>query len=89
MERLQVPPSSEKQPNELEELYHKTKTPRYRTRAQMRLLSKTIVTIIVVDPPTRLAQDNCTAIQFLIHVLEHGEDERKVGLSEVKKIVWR
>lgn len=39
MERLQVPPLTEKQLSELEELYHKTKTPRYRTRAQMVLLS--------------------------------------------------
>jgi hypothetical protein len=39
MERLQVPPLTEKQLEELEELYHKTKTPRYRTRAQMVLLS--------------------------------------------------
>jgi transposase len=39
MERIQVPPLTEKQLTELEELYHKTKTPRYRTRAQMILLS--------------------------------------------------
>lgn len=39
MERLQVPPLTEKQLAELEELYQKTKTPRYRTRAQMVLLS--------------------------------------------------
>jgi transposase len=39
MERIQVPPLTEKQLEELEELYHKTKTPRYRTRAQMVLLS--------------------------------------------------
>lgn len=39
MERLQVPPLTEKQLSELEELYQKTKIPRYRTRAQMVLLS--------------------------------------------------
>ncbi len=39
MERLQVPPLTEKQLEGLEELYHKTKTPGYRTRAQMVLLS--------------------------------------------------
>ncbi len=39
MERLQVPPLSEKQQEELEELYQKTQIPRYRTRAQMVLLS--------------------------------------------------
>ena len=39
MDRIQVPPLNEKQLSELEELYHKTKTPRYRTRAQMVLLS--------------------------------------------------
>lgn len=39
MERIQVPPLTEKQLEELEDLYHKTKTPRYRTRAQMVLLS--------------------------------------------------
>jgi transposase len=39
MKRLQVPPLTEAQLAELEELYQKTKTPRYRTRAQMVLLS--------------------------------------------------
>jgi len=39
MKRLQVPPLTEEQHTELEELYHKTKTPRLRTRAQMVLLS--------------------------------------------------
>ncbi len=39
MKRLQVPPLTEEQRNELEELYHKTKVPRYRTRAQIVLLS--------------------------------------------------
>jgi len=39
MKRLQVPPLTEKQLTQLEELYQKTKTPRYRTRAQMVLLS--------------------------------------------------
>jgi len=39
MERIQVPPLTETQLIELEELYQKTKVPRYRTRAQMVLLS--------------------------------------------------
>lgn len=39
MKRLQVPPLTEEQLIELEELYQKTKVPRYRTRAQMVLLS--------------------------------------------------
>ena len=39
MKRIQVPPLNEEQHAELEELYQKTKTPRYRTRAQMVLLS--------------------------------------------------
>jgi transposase len=39
MKRIQVPPLSEKQQTELEELYRKTDKPRYRTRAQMILLS--------------------------------------------------
>jgi transposase len=39
MERIQVPPLTEEQLAKLEELYQKTKTPRYRTRAQMVLLS--------------------------------------------------
>jgi transposase len=39
MERIQVPPLTEKQLTQLEELYQKTKVPRYRTRAQMVLLS--------------------------------------------------
>ena len=39
MKRIQVPPLTEKQLIELEELYQKTKIPRYRTRAQMVLLS--------------------------------------------------
>lgn len=39
MKRLQVPPLTEEQLSELEELYHKTKTPRLRTRAQIVLLS--------------------------------------------------
>src|SRR5512136_1750168 len=39
MKRLQVPPLTKEQLAELEELYHKTKTPRYRTRAQIVLLS--------------------------------------------------
>jgi transposase len=39
MKRIQVPPLTEEQLAELEELYHKTDKPRYRTRAQMILLS--------------------------------------------------
>jgi transposase len=39
MKRIQVPPLTEDQLSELEELYQKTKKPRYRTRAQMVLLS--------------------------------------------------
>jgi hypothetical protein len=39
MKRLQVPPLTEEQLTVLEELYQKTKTPRYRTRAQIVLLS--------------------------------------------------
>ena len=39
MDRIQVPPLTKEQLTELEELYHKTGTPRYRTRAQMILLS--------------------------------------------------
>jgi transposase len=39
MKRIQVPPLTEDQLSELEELYRKTKKPRYRTRAQMVLLS--------------------------------------------------
>ncbi len=39
MKRIQVPPLTGEQLAELEELYQKTKTPRYRTRAQMVLLS--------------------------------------------------
>jgi transposase len=39
MKRIQVPPLSDKQQAELEELYRKTEKPRYRTRAQMVLLS--------------------------------------------------
>ncbi len=39
MERIQVPPLTKEQLAELEELYHKTNTPRYRIRAQIVLLS--------------------------------------------------
>lgn len=39
MKRIQVPPLSQDQRVELEELYQKTKKPRYRTRAHMVLLS--------------------------------------------------
>jgi transposase len=39
MKRLQVPPLTEEQLIELEELYQKTKVPRYRTRDQIVLLS--------------------------------------------------
>jgi transposase len=39
MKRIQVPPLTKEQLSELEELYQKTKVPRYRTRAQMVLLS--------------------------------------------------
>ena len=39
MKPIEVPPLNEEQLAELEELYRKTKTPRYRTRAQMVLLS--------------------------------------------------
>jgi len=39
MKRIQVPPLKEEQLSELEELYQKTDKPRYRTRAQMVLLS--------------------------------------------------
>lgn len=39
MKRIQIPPLNEEQLNELEELYQKTDKPRYRTRAQMVLLS--------------------------------------------------
>ena len=39
MKRIEVPPLSDEHHVELEELYHKTDKPRYRTRAQMVLLS--------------------------------------------------
>jgi len=39
MKRIQVPPLTEEKLAELEELYQKTNKPRYRTRAQMVLLS--------------------------------------------------
>jgi len=39
MKRIQVPPLTQEQLTELEELYQKTNKPRYRTRAQMVLLS--------------------------------------------------
>lgn len=39
MKRIQIPPLNEEQLSELEELYQKTDKPRYRTRAQMVLLS--------------------------------------------------
>lgn len=39
MRRLQVPPLTEEQMTQLEELYQKTDKPHYRTRAQMVLLS--------------------------------------------------
>ena len=39
MKRIQVPPLTEEQLSELEELYQKTTKPRNRTRAQMVLLS--------------------------------------------------
>jgi transposase len=39
MKRIQVPPLTKEQLAELEELYHKTDKPRYRTRAQIVLLS--------------------------------------------------
>ncbi len=39
MDRIQVPPMTKEQLTKLEELYHKTSTPRYRTWAQMVLLS--------------------------------------------------
>jgi transposase len=39
MKPIQVPPLTQEQLTKLEELYHKTDTPRYRTRAQMVLLS--------------------------------------------------
>ena len=39
MKRIQVPPLTKEQLTELEELYQKTNKPRYRTRAQMVLLS--------------------------------------------------
>ena len=39
MKRIQVPPLQAEQQSELEELYQKTDKPRYRTRAQMVLLS--------------------------------------------------
>jgi transposase len=39
MKRIQIPPLNQDQLSELEELYQKTDKPRYRTRAQMVLLS--------------------------------------------------
>jgi transposase len=39
MRRIQIPPLNKEQLSELEELYQKTDKPRYRTRAQMVLLS--------------------------------------------------
>jgi hypothetical protein len=59
MECIQVPPLTEKQLEELDELYHKTQTPCYRTRAQMALLSaekglKAENIAPIVYPPTVL-----------------------------------
>jgi hypothetical protein len=43
MKRLQVPSLTEEQLAELEELYQKTQKPRYRTRAQIVLLSADLI----------------------------------------------
>jgi len=84
MERLQVPPLNEEQSAELEELYQKTKVPRYRTRAQMVLLSAE-KGLKAEDIATIVRESYITVLRWLKRYLAEGVeglmDEPRSGRS--------
>jgi transposase len=71
MKRLQVPPLTKDQLSELEELYQKTKVPRYRTRAQMVLLSAE--TGLKAEEIAQIVRENhLTVLRWLKRYLAEG-----------------
>jgi transposase len=92
MKRIQVSPLSAKELAELEELYQKTDKPRYRTRAQMVLLSaekghkaEEIAQIV--------RESHITVLRWLKRYLAEGidglKDEPRPGRSTVVTEVYR
>jgi transposase len=86
MEKLYVPPLSEEQQAELEELYRKTAVPRVRTRAQMVLLSaeKRLNTEVIADI---VRESSVTVLRWLHRYIAEGKqglmDAPRAGRSSV------
>lgn len=71
MKRIQVPPLTKEQLTELEELYQKTNKPRYRTRAQMVLLSAE-KSLKAEDIAQIVRESHITVLRWLKRYLAEG-----------------
>jgi transposase len=86
MNRIQVPPLTAEQLAELEELYQKTDKPRYRTRAQMVLLSSE-KRLKAEEIAQIVRESHITVLRWLKRYLAEGieglKDDPKPGRSSV------
>jgi transposase len=85
MKRIQIPPLTQEQRAELEELYRKTDKPRYRTRAQIILLSAEKQ--LKADEIAEIVRmSNITVLRWLKRYLAEGleglKDEPRPGTPE-------
>jgi transposase len=80
MKRIQVPPLTKAQQSELEELYQKTDKPRYRTRAQMVLLSAE-QGLRAEDIAQIVRKSHITVLRWLKRYLAEGVE----GLKDVPR----
>jgi transposase len=92
MKRIQVPPLKAEQLAELEELYQKTDKPRYRTRAQMVLLSSEQG--LKAEEIAQIVRESHTTIlrwlkRYLAEGIEGLQDDPKPGRSPVVTEVYR
>ena len=86
MKRIQIPPLNKEQLSELEELYQKTDKPRYRTRAQMVLLSSEKV-LKAEEIAQIVRESDITVLRWLKRYLAEGieglKDAPRPGRSTV------
>jgi transposase len=92
MKRIQIPPLNKEQLSELEELYQKTDKPRYRTRAQMVLLSSE-KSLKAEEIAQIVRESDITVLRWLKRYLAEGieglKDAPRPGRSVVVTEAYR
>jgi transposase len=92
MKQIQVPPLTAEQLAELEELYQRTDKPRYRTRAQMVLLSSE-QGLKAEEIAQMVRESHITVLRWLKRYLAEGieglKDDPKPGRSTVVTEAYR